>query len=47
MDKRGNEFVLDKQLERGVYDYKFVIDNEWRFAHDQPIKKDQHGNINN
>lgn len=48
MERRGGEYVLEKELERGItYEYKFVIDNEWRFAPDQPTKRDQHGNINN
>lgn len=48
MDRKGNDFVTEMRLERNVeYEYKFVIDGEWRFAHDQPIKKDLNGNINN
>ena len=48
MDKRQNEFILEKELEKGtVCEYKFIVDNDWRFAHDQLTKKDQHGNINN
>ena len=34
MQKKGNEFTLVKALERGVHQYKFVVDNEWRFAPD-------------
>ena len=35
MEKRGNEFVLELEIERGVtHEYKFIVDNEWRFAHD-------------
>lgn len=34
MTKKGNEFTLVKALERGVHQYKFVVDNEWRFAPD-------------
>lgn len=48
MDKIGNEFTKEHPLERGViHEYKFIVDNDWRFAPDQPTKKDQHNNINN
>jgi len=32
MKKNGNEFTLVKTLERGIHQYKFIVDNEWRFA---------------
>lgn len=48
MERRQNEFILERELEKGtVCEYKFIVDNDWRFAHDQPTKRDQHGNINN
>ena len=48
MEKTDRGFILEKSLERGmIHDYKFIVDGEWRFAHDQPTKKDQNGNINN
>ena len=48
MERRGSEFVLEHPLERGMtLEYKFIVDNEWRFAPDQPTKKDQNDNINN
>jgi 5'-AMP-activated protein kinase regulatory beta subunit len=47
MKKNGNEFVLVKQLESGIHEYKFIVDNEWRFSPDLPTTKDEHGNINN
>ena len=31
----------------GTYQYKFIVDNEWRFATDQPTVRDEMGNINN
>ena len=40
MKKNGNEFTLLKTLERGVHQYKFIVDNEWRFAPDQPTMRD-------
>mmetsp|Transcript_25740 Transcript_25740/g.25015 ORF Transcript_25740/g.25015 Transcript_25740/m.25015 type:complete len:89 (+) Transcript_25740:269-535(+) len=47
MKKNGNEFFLVMTLERGHHEYKFIVNNEWRFAPDQPTVKDNHGNINN
>jgi 5'-AMP-activated protein kinase regulatory beta subunit len=43
----GNEFTLMKTLERGVHQYKFIVDGNWRFATDQPTMRDSAGNINN
>jgi len=31
----------------GTYQYKFIVDSEWRFAPDQPTVRDEMGNINN
>jgi len=36
-----------KQLPRGIHQYKFIVDGEWRFSPDDPIMPDEHGNINN
>lgn len=47
MKKTGNEFTLIKPLERGVYQYKFIVDDVWKHAPDQPITRDPNGNINN
>jgi len=48
MQKEGNEFVLNVELERGnVFQYKFIVDGEWRFAPEQPTTRDKEGNINN
>ena len=47
MKKNGNEFTQVIVLERGIHQYKFIVDNEWRFAPDQPTMRDNHGNINN
>lgn len=43
----GNEFSLLHPLERGVHQYKFIVDGNWRFAGDQPTMRDNQGNINN
>jgi 5'-AMP-activated protein kinase regulatory beta subunit len=47
MTKNGNEFTLIMPIERNIHTYKFVVNNEWRFASDQPTMRDEHGNINN
>jgi 5'-AMP-activated protein kinase regulatory beta subunit len=49
MEKRpgGNEFTLTKMLGRGVHQYKFIVDGDWRFAPDYPTMRDNQGNINN
>lgn len=47
MEKVGNEFKYEKLLDRGMHYYKFIVDNEWRFAPDQQTTHDNHGNINN
>ena len=31
----------------GTYQYKFIVDSEWRFAPDQSTVRDEMGNINN
>lgn len=43
----GSFWVLSKALPPGEYQYKFIIDNVWRHAPDQPITFDERGIINN
>ena len=31
----------------GVYQYKFIVDGEWKYAPDQPAMYDEMGNVNN
>lgn len=48
MKKKENgifELVLD--LPRGIYEYKFIVDNKWRYSLHQPNCKDSKGNVNN
>lgn len=47
MRRSGNECVVCLNLVPGTYQYKFIVDNEWRFAADQPTVRDEMGNINN
>ena len=45
--RSGNDCVVCLNLLPGTYQYKFIVDNEWRFAPDQPTVRDEMGNINN
>ncbi|ETW02119.1 hypothetical protein H310_05711 [Aphanomyces invadans] len=47
MHRSGNDFTYIANLPRGKHAYKFVVDDEWRFAPDQPTVADVDGNINN
>jgi len=41
------DYVVCLNLLPGTYQYKFIVDSEWRFAPDQPTVRDEMGNINN
>mmetsp|Transcript_10537 Transcript_10537/g.31730 ORF Transcript_10537/g.31730 Transcript_10537/m.31730 type:complete len:201 (+) Transcript_10537:160-762(+) len=47
MHRSGNDFTYIHDLRRGKHAYKFVVDDEWRFAPDQPTVADIEGRINN
>lgn len=47
MHRSGNDFIHIQSLTAGRHAYKFVVDDEWRFAPDQPTVADPHGYINN
>ena len=47
MHRSGNDFVYIASLSRGKHAFKFVVDDAWRFAPDQPTIADAAGNINN
>jgi Glycogen recognition site of AMP-activated protein kinase/5'-AMP-activated protein kinase beta subunit, interaction domain len=47
MHRSGNDFLYIAALPRGRHAYKFIVDDEWRFAPDQPTVADSAGNINN
>jgi 5'-AMP-activated protein kinase regulatory beta subunit len=34
-------------LRPGVYQYKFIVDGQWKYAPDQPAMYDEMGNVNN
>jgi 5'-AMP-activated protein kinase regulatory beta subunit len=41
------EFAIVKMLPPGVYQYKFIVDGEWKYAPEQPAMYDEMGNVNN
>uniref|UniRef100_A0A7S0BL98 B30.2/SPRY domain-containing protein n=2 Tax=Rhodosorus marinus TaxID=101924 RepID=A0A7S0BL98_9RHOD len=43
----GEVWIASKMLPPGSFQYKFIIDNNWRHAEDQPIVYDERGIINN
>ena len=47
MHRSGNDFTYIHNLKRGKHAFKFIVDNEWRFAPDQPTVADIEGRINN
>jgi len=47
MHRSGNDFSYVHNLQRGKHAFKFVVDDEWRFAPDQPTVADIEGRINN
>jgi len=47
MRRSGNDFLYIRELKRGRHAYKFIVDDAWRFAPDQPTVADPHGYINN
>lgn len=47
MHRSGNDFIYIQSLAKGKYAYKFIVDDEWRFAPDQATISDAAGNVNN
>ena len=47
MQKSGRDFSLVKLLAPGVYQYKFIVDGQWRHDPNLPCIYDDQGNINN
>lgn len=47
MHRSGNDFTYIHNLKKGKHAFKFIVDDEWRFAPDQPIVADVEGRINN
>lgn len=47
MHRSGNDFTYVHNLKKGKHAFKFVVDDEWRYAPDQPTIADVDGQINN
>ncbi|KAK4532353.1 hypothetical protein CCYA_CCYA11G3210 [Cyanidiococcus yangmingshanensis] len=47
LHRSGNAFYILLNLEPGDYQYKYVVDGEWRYAPEQMVARDPHGNVNN
>jgi hypothetical protein len=47
MVRSGQEFYQVVQVSKGVHEYKFLVDGEWKFSLDQPVLQDVSGNVNN
>jgi len=47
MHRSGNDFTYIHNLRKGKHAFKFIVDEEWRFAPDQPTVADIEGRINN
>eukprot|EP01031_Cornospumella_fuschlensis_P049972 gene49972-61169_t len=47
MHRSGNDFTYVHNLKRGKHAFKFIVDDEWRYAPDQPTIADVDGRINN
>ena len=47
MHRNGKDFTVIKLMQPGVYQYKFIVDGEWKYAPEQPAMYDERGNVNN
>jgi 5'-AMP-activated protein kinase regulatory beta subunit len=47
MHRSGNDFTYIHNLPKGKHAFKFIVDDEWRYAPDQPTVADVEGRINN
>jgi hypothetical protein len=47
MHRSGNDFTYIHNLKKGKHAFKFIVDEEWRYAPDQPTIADVDGQISN
>ncbi|KAL8229547.1 hypothetical protein R6Q57_014447 [Mikania cordata] len=47
LQRSGKDFIILKVLPSGVYQYRFVVDGQWRYSPDESWTKDETGNIYN
>ena len=46
-DPKDQTFKCQLPLASGIYQYKFIVDNVWKYSNNYPTIKDGDGNINN
>ena len=46
-DPNDNFFKCQLPLDNKIYQFKFIVDNDWKCSNKYPIKEDNSGNINN
>ncbi|KAL8249110.1 hypothetical protein R6Q59_005978 [Mikania micrantha] len=47
LQRSGKDFIILKVLPSGVYQYRFVVDGQWRYSPDESWTKDEMGNTYN
>ncbi|PON90293.1 SNF1-related protein kinase regulatory subunit beta [Trema orientale] len=47
LQRSGKDFTIMKVLPSGVYQYRFIVDGQWRYAPELPCAKDDAGNSYN
>mmetsp|Transcript_8523 Transcript_8523/g.14632 ORF Transcript_8523/g.14632 Transcript_8523/m.14632 type:complete len:261 (-) Transcript_8523:724-1506(-) len=47
LQRTGKDFTIVKLMPPGVYQYKFIVDGEWKYDPNQPAMFDEMGNVNN
>ncbi|CAK9182207.1 unnamed protein product [Ilex paraguariensis] len=47
LQRSGKDFTIVKVLPSGVYQYRFIVDGQWRYAPDMPWAQDEAGNAYN
>ncbi|KAF5775222.1 putative AMP-activated kinase, glycogen-binding protein [Helianthus annuus] len=47
LQRSGKDFIILKVLPSGVYQYRFVVDGQWRYSPDVQWTKDEAGNTFN
>lgn len=47
LQRSGKDFTIMKVLPSGVYQYRFIVDGQWRYSPDMPWAQDEAGNAYN
>lgn len=47
LQRSGKDFTIMKVLPSGVYQYRFIVDGQWRYSPDMPWTQDDAGNAYN